>query len=266
MSDDERRLDEGWDLLEEGELDGALRSARAVLERSHSNVGALMLAGAALHELGETIEAEKSFREALRIDPSQVEARVSLADLFYARCRFDESLGFAEEAIERDPDHPSAHYLRGLSLDLMGRHSEADVCFRQAHRLDPGHYLEPVSFSRGQFEAAVQEALNSLPSEFSGKIRDLPIVVEEVPATELLRTLQDPDPDLLGLFIGTPLTEKSFNDAPGLPEAVYLFKRNLERASAAGEDLIEEIRVTLLHEIGHYLGMDEDALDEAGYA
>ncbi len=266
MTGHEERLDEGWDLLDQGDLDGALHSAQTLLEQDRSHLGALMLAGAALHELGEPTEAERSFREALRIDPSQVEARVSLADLFYASCRFDESLGLAEEAIERDPGHASAHYLKGLSLDLMGRHAEADDSFRQAHRLDPGHYEEPASCSRGQFEAAVEKALNSLPPEFAGKIRDLPIVVEEVPAAALLLALENPDPDLLGLFIGTPLTEKSCNEAPGLPEAVYLFKRNLERACEGGDDLIEEIRVTLLHEIGHYLGMDEDALDEAGYA
>jgi len=266
MSGDEEGLGEGWDLLEHGDLDGALRSARTLLEQEQSNLGALMLAGAALHEMGETAEAERSFRDALRIDPTQVEARVSLADLLYATCRFDESLGFADEAIEQDPGHASAHYLRGLALDLMGRHADSDQSFRQAHRLDPGHYEAPASCSRGKFEAAVEEARNSLPPEFAGKIRDLPIVVEEVPPAALLLALENPDPDLLGLFIGTPLTEKSYNEVPGLPEAVYLFKRNLERACAGGEDLIEEIRVTLLHEIGHYLGMDEDALDEAGYA
>jgi predicted Zn-dependent protease with MMP-like domain len=81
----------------------------------------------------------------------------------------------------------------------------------------------------------------------------------------MLRGMEDPSPDLLGLFVGIPLTERSVSDLADL-SSITLFTRNLERSCSDGAELVEEIRVTLLHEIGHYLGMTEEELEEAGYS
>jgi predicted Zn-dependent protease with MMP-like domain len=122
-----------------------------------------------------------------------------------------------------------------------------------------------VRFTRAEFERYVESAVGELPEEFRGRMENLAILVEEIPSEELLRTLDGPEPDLLGLFVGTPLPEKRLDDLPQPPDAVYLFKRNLEEMCASREDLVEEIRITLLHEVGHFLGMDEDQLSELGY-
>jgi predicted Zn-dependent protease with MMP-like domain len=74
------------------------------------------------------------------------------------------------------------------------------------------------------------------------------------------------DPELLGLFVGVAIDGHSYLSTGGeLPPRIYLFKRNLERTVTRSEDLTEQIRVTLYHELGHFLGMDEDDLDDAGY-
>jgi predicted Zn-dependent protease with MMP-like domain len=71
-------------------------------------------------------------------------------------------------------------------------------------------------------------------------------------------------PDLFGLFIGTNLRDESVFNVPGLPTAIYIFQRNLERACRSREELISEIGTTLYHELGHYLGLDEDDLYDLG--
>jgi predicted Zn-dependent protease with MMP-like domain len=119
--------------------------------------------------------------------------------------------------------------------------------------------------SREAFEEAVDQAAAALPEPFRARLSGIPVLVEEVPGPDILRTLDDPAPDLLGLFVGTPLTLKSGQDLPAT-DVIYLFKRNLERACADEEELVEQIGVTLRHELGHYLGMDEDDLEEAGHA
>jgi len=68
------------------------------------------------------------------------------------------------------------------------------------------------------------------------------------------------DPELLGLFVGTPIGEEGATGSGELPPRILLFKRNLERYATDLDELLEEITVTLYHELGHYLGLDEDEL------
>jgi len=122
-----------------------------------------------------------------------------------------------------------------------------------------------VRFTRAEFERHVEKAIEALPQEFRERMENLAVVVEELPSAGLLKTLDEPARDLLGLFVGTPLPEKSIEDLPQPPDTVYLFKHNLEVICATREELIEEIRITLLHEVGHFLGLQEEQLEELGY-
>jgi len=266
MASRDERMDLGWDLLEQGEYEGAIDVASALLEEEPDDLEATFLAGSALFEVGEHEQAADRLRRVIELDPQNVAALLTLGAVLYETCRFDEALRSVESAMAGDAGSAYAHYLKGLLLDMKGRREEADAAFLAASRLDPDHYREPHTVERAEFDRIVEEALASLPAEFIDRLGNVPILIEEQPSEELLGTLSDPQPDLLGLFVGTPLPEKSMRDVPSLPDAVYLFKRSLERAAITREDLVEEIRVTLLHEIGHYLGMDEDDLDEAGYA
>lgn len=256
----------GWDLLEQGEFDGALEVAETLLAEAPSDPEAGFLSATALFESGDLPEAERRLRALLEREPGDDEARLTLASVLYHACRFEEADRMLEEASPEADRNPFTHHLRGLLHDARGRHAEADASFARATRLDPERFPPACTLTRRQFDAVVEEALAGLPDEFRARVGNLPILVEEVPTPGLLATLEEPAPDLLGLFVGTPLTEKSSVDLPVEPDRVYLFKRNLERHCEDREDLKEEIRVTLLHEIGHFLGMDEEDLDEAGYA
>ena len=73
-------------------------------------------------------------------------------------------------------------------------------------------------------------------------------------------------PDILGLFVGHHLMGRTHDEAPSAPGAIYLFRRNLLRSCADREELAKEIRITVQHEVGHLLGLDEDDLEEWGLA
>jgi predicted Zn-dependent protease with MMP-like domain len=113
---------------------------------------------------------------------------------------------------------------------------------------------------------AVEEARQRLPKEFDELLENVAIRVEDLPDEAVLKEFEPPmDPCLLGLFVGVPLGEKSSIDRiPGLPDTVLIFQRNLERSCDDRETLVDEIFTTLYHEIGHYLGFDEDDLVERG--
>jgi len=269
MMDEERgredRFREAWSALEEGDVETALATARALLVENESDGEAHYLAGTALLEAGAHDEAEPHIRRALDLDPEDADARVALAELLYDTCRFDEAGVETGILLDRDPEDPQAHHLSSLLAERTGELVKAEEEERLAHRLAPEAYPLPPRFTRAEFDAAVSAAAATLPEEFQETMENLAVIIEDVPSDEMLRTLEDPSPGLLGLFVGTPLPEKHLGDIPVAPDAVYLFKRNLERTSESREELIEEVRITLLHEVGHFLGLDEDQLEESGY-
>ncbi len=105
------------------------------------------------------------------------------------------------------------------------------------------------------FEEHVRAALDSLPPQLAGALRNVAVVVEE----------ENPDdPDLFGLYEGTPLPERG-DEAGSLPDRIAIYRRPLEEEFPDAADLEREIRVTVLHELGHYFGLDEDRLEQLGY-
>jgi len=116
---------------------------------------------------------------------------------------------------------------------------------------------------RKRFERHVAEALTSIPRNFRDALRNIAIVVEDEPEEELLEEMEIAPPDtLLGLYQGTPLTERSWGFGNALPDRILIFQGPHERAAADDEDLVVAIGETLIHEVGHYFGMSEEQIEE----
>ena len=105
------------------------------------------------------------------------------------------------------------------------------------------------------FESHVRSALDSLPPDLARRIENVAIVV---------RDEHPDDPDLFGLYEGTPLPERG-DRAGTLPDRITIYRRPLEESFPDPDELEEEIRITVLHELAHYFGVDEDRLAELGY-
>lgn len=107
---------------------------------------------------------------------------------------------------------------------------------------------------RMRFEKLVEQSLARLPELFRSKLTNIAIIVEDLPPREAER-----DDLLLGLFHGVPLTDKSVFQA-SLPDRIFLYQKNIEAVCSSDEEIRREIRDTLLHELGHYFGLNEDEL------
>jgi predicted Zn-dependent protease with MMP-like domain len=105
------------------------------------------------------------------------------------------------------------------------------------------------------FDDHVRAALDALPPEIAAALRNVAVVVEEE---------HPEDPDLFGLYEGVPLPERG-DDAGALPDKITIFRRPLQEEFPDPRELEREIRITVLHELGHYFGLDEDRLAELGY-
>ena len=114
--------------------------------------------------------------------------------------------------------------------------------------------------NRRVFERYVTEAVESLPPRFKEALENIDIVIEDFPGPEIY---EDPDVEapLLGLYQGVPLPERGFGDVH-LPDKISIYMGEFLRAGYRGKELVDEIRITIFHEIGHYFGLDDDTLEE----
>jgi len=120
--------------------------------------------------------------------------------------------------------------------------------------------------SKPGFDRALEKALSELPSVFRDTLTNLAIVVEDWPPEWLLDDLGIPPGETLyGFFHGIPLPERSVQDSGNLPDSISIYRGPLEEDFPDPSELANEIRITLLHEIGHYFGMEEEDLERLGY-
>ena len=121
--------------------------------------------------------------------------------------------------------------------------------------------------TRENFTRIVEEALDSLPQEFRSRIRNVAVLVEDLPPNDIAPKPPSPRSGqkqrlLLGLFHGVPTTHKSIFDLPRGPDHVVLYQRNIEAVCSSEAEVREQIRLTVIHELGHYFGMDENQLQD----
>jgi len=122
-----------------------------------------------------------------------------------------------------------------------------------------------IRISRREFVRLVRQAYLHIPPAISQTLRNVDVVVEEWPSAEELEGLPD-DGMLFGLYTGVPLVEREGGpEASGLPDIIVIYRQPILRSSSSRSEAEEEIRKTLWHEVGHYLGMTEEDLHRLGY-
>jgi predicted Zn-dependent protease with MMP-like domain len=111
--------------------------------------------------------------------------------------------------------------------------------------------------SASEFEDLVAQALDEVPPELAALMDNVAVFVEDESAPG--------DPELLGLYEGTPLTERDSMYAGVLPDRILIFRGPILRSCQTAEDVVEEVRITVVHEIAHHFGIDDDRLHDLGY-
>ncbi len=142
---------------------------------------------------------------------------------------------------------------------------------------------------RERFDALLRDAIDALPAAYARVLEEVPVVVEDRPGPELIAELRregvlppesasdtsDDDADLCGLHSGVAITERGIEGTGTLPATIHVFREGIVRLACgeagwahehADEEVYEEVRITLLHEMGHHFGLDEGDLEALGYA
>jgi predicted Zn-dependent protease with MMP-like domain len=265
-------LEEAQDALDAGDaeraLDLAIEGARLAGRGDDDELGARLafVEGQARLALGDSRAALDRIAVAVRAFPDDLDVRAEEAGALYELTRFEEAADLLERILEEDPEDAGAHWLLGLCLERLGRVEAAERHLARARELASDDFPEVVSLSPDAFEKVVEDALAELPEPVRRYLENVAVTVEDLPEVEELLASDPPhSPSILGIFRGSPLGDKASMDPwSHFPSSIALFQRNLERYARDREDLLEEIRVTLLHEVGHFLGLDEDQLRDLG--
>jgi predicted Zn-dependent protease with MMP-like domain len=120
--------------------------------------------------------------------------------------------------------------------------------------------------TRAEFTTLVSAALERIPDEFRMAMQNVQVVVEDWPDPSLMEEVTgDPDDVLYGLYTGTPLPDRTADYGNTTPDVITLYQGPLQEDFPDREELVYEIEVTLVHEIAHYFGFDEDTVERYGY-
>lgn len=330
----ETLIEQGWSLLQQGQLDDAEKAARAALTVEPDLPDVFTLLGAISAHRGDVEIALGHYEKASELDPEFVQpllyaaelhfgvledpvgamelceralevaeeedeyldalllkaeihinegeeddARKTLADLppseypepvFHLRAgqawldlgdldRAEQELG---RALAQDDAFSDAHHALGLVHAERGRNEHMIQAFVRVRELDLAEPPAPWSLPRERFAALAEKAHAELPDRIREVLTNVPILVEDYPSRELVDDGQDPR--MMGFFSGVPHPEKSSVGGPPQLDHVVLYQRNIERVGHSPEEVADEIRVTLIHETGHFLGLSEEELEEMG--
>jgi predicted Zn-dependent protease with MMP-like domain len=123
-----------------------------------------------------------------------------------------------------------------------------------------------VRLSDEEFDRIVKKALRRVPAEIRRHLDNIIISVRKRPSRQMLREMDlPPGETLFGIFEGVPLIERSVTSPPLFPDTILIFQEPLEAACETDEEIEEEIEITVVHEVAHFLGMSEERLAELGY-
>jgi len=259
----------GRDALRLG-LELAQRGSRRAEARRRRNpplvADLAVLEAQALNDLGRSDEALGRVAAALRIAPGRGDALHEKGVALFDLSRFTEARAVLQKALGIQPDDAYTHQMLGLTLEQLGDARTAEAELARAHELAPGELTRPVVIPPAEFQKEVDAVVAGLPPSRQARVRTIKIEVADLPDPVDLAAVTPPfPPTILGLYRGPVGRAAELPPQPGAePVSIVLYRKNLARAVKSRTELTEQIRDTLLHEIGHLEGLDEDDLRRRG--
>jgi predicted Zn-dependent protease with MMP-like domain len=193
-----------------------------------------------------------------------VAAQVTKAWDAYRLADPEAGIAAAKAALAQESRHGGAWYVMGACHERAGRFGRADRCFHRAAHVNVEPQAMPYRIAWPRFCALVERSAAALPPALGKALGEVTLVLADYAEPALLEEFEERE--LLGLFTGPTRAERSPTaDGADLPPQVHLFRRAHEHTCSTREELETEVRSTLIHEFGHYLGYGEDELEKLGW-
>lgn len=251
--------------LDQGDLHSALKMAKKAVRQYPDHPDAWSVLGEVLESGGDLPGAVVALQKAADLDPGWAAVRSHLAYLELETGALARASRLIEDAFEIDDGDPEACYTFAVLCELESDAERADRFYEVAAQVDPDRFHAPVRVSQARFEQMARMAMEVLPEKVRSFLGDVPVVIQDLPGRDQRGMFANNAPLLLGECIGTHMEQRGALDLADLtPARIMLYKRNLERACRDEEDLEEQVTITVLHEVLHFLGLDEDEVGARG--
>ena len=261
-----RRLGPARDALETG-LEYALRGARAAAGRKDRVLAArlVLVAAMAENDLGRSQLALPHAERAAALLPDDADAAYERGVALYELCRFDDAEKAFSRALSLAPDDPWSLHQLGLVAERRGDAPRAAKLLARAHELSPEEFPREVAVDEEAFRREVKAAIAGLPEQERRALAGVPVEIQDLPEADDLLAVDPPlSPSILGLFRG-PAEDEPCTAADGPRcRAIVFYRKNLLRFAHDRDELVRQVRVTLLHELGHLHGEDDEQLRARG--
>lgn len=172
------------------------------------------------------------------------------------------ALAEAQDWVAHEPEAADAHYALGLAYEAVQSEREKVASFLRVLELDARDDSAPIDDYERIILEEVGTTLSELPEKFTELLGAVAILIEPRPSRDLVE--DGFDPRLLGLFDGATSAELGSADTPATATRIVIYSHNLASSFEDEASLRDEVRVTVLHEVGHFFGLDEDDLDRLG--
>jgi predicted Zn-dependent protease with MMP-like domain len=180
----------------------------------------------------------------------------------YKAAQPERGIALGRAAAISHPEHGEVWYALACCLERAGDMLEADRCFGRAARCRDEPQERPFRVPWQRFERLVAEAREALPEKLRRALDEVTLVLADYAEPELIDHHEDAE--LLGLFVGHSRAERLSPPPGSLSPRIFVFRRAHEHATISAVEFADEVRQTLWHELGHYIGYDEDGLEDLG--
>ncbi len=210
-------------------------------------------------------DAVEAARTITQLYPEDSEGMLELAQVLSDLGRAHEALDVLEQGVKVRPEDADLWFEMGLAAERIGKDALRKRAYAEVWKLERAHEPERrLPIPEDLFVSTVEKTIANLPAAAQRAIGNVAIMVEDYPDEWVIRD-DVADPRILGLFDGPQLPDEGSVDlVVDGPSRIYLYRWNIERICNNEEEVIAQIEITVLHEIGHYLGLDEDQLGLRG--
>jgi predicted Zn-dependent protease with MMP-like domain len=257
------QLDAAHEMINGDQIDEAWIVLNRLEAMYPESAEVIALMGDAALKVGDIEFAYELFDRAIDMDPLWSDAWSARARCHLELCEIENARDDLDKALALDPANPEAHYYMAVLAEFAGDDIQAGFEYKQSVMVDGLSFSAPFrAKSIEDFELMVKKVLDSLPGKYQVKVPTIKFTVKELPDLDAF-TENGLSPLILGMFVGDTIdTESSGSTLPPVAPEIIIFRRNIERICRKREDLLHEIEMTVMHEIGHYFGLEDDEDDE----
>lgn len=247
--------------LEAGDPSLAINSINKVLQKDPRDPEALFLLGESYQLSGDLENAIDAYRLSVLSDPKKSEAWTALGLVRLNRLELEDAKRAFNRAIREDPANPEAWMGRCLLRERRSDFKGSDRDYIRASRLDYPSYQDLVPYNDEDLLSLVEEAINNLEDTFQEFMREVDLLVDEIPSDEVLNNYGNRvSPGQIIMYFAYAEQEDT-KEWTHMPISLVLYRRNIQRFSENRQELVDELQAIIYHEVGNFFGMSSESSD-----